>query len=114
VILEHALLRQQVIVLKRQIARPQLTTKDCHLLVVVASRVQDLEECLIDREAGDAPALAPTGFQALLATEIEGPSAQAADRWRDDYADQTDGRRQSALGDETHPRWIVEVGHSGK
>jgi putative transposase len=41
VILENAFLRQQVIVLKRQIARPQLTAKDRGLLVLLASRVRD-------------------------------------------------------------------------
>jgi len=40
-IMEKALLRQQVIVLKRQVARPQLTAKDRSLLVVLASRVKD-------------------------------------------------------------------------
>jgi len=40
-IMENALLRQQVIVLKRQVARPQLTAKDRSLLAVLASRVRD-------------------------------------------------------------------------
>jgi transposase InsO family protein len=40
------LLRQQVIVLQRQVARPQLTAQDRGLLVVLASRVQDWKNAL--------------------------------------------------------------------
>ncbi len=47
VILENAFLRQQVIVLKRQVARPQLTTKDRSLLVLLASRVRDWKNALL-------------------------------------------------------------------
>ncbi len=47
VILENAFLRQQVIALKRQIARPQLTAKDRSLLVVLASRVHDWKNALL-------------------------------------------------------------------
>jgi transposase InsO family protein len=47
VILENVFLRQQVIVLKRQIARPQLTAKDRGLLVLLASRVKDWKNALL-------------------------------------------------------------------
>jgi putative transposase len=47
VILENAFLRQQVIVLKRQIARPALTAKDRSLLVLLASRVHDWKNTLL-------------------------------------------------------------------
>jgi hypothetical protein len=46
-IMENALLRQQVIVLKRQVACPQLTAKDRSLLVVLASRVRDWKNALL-------------------------------------------------------------------
>jgi hypothetical protein len=46
-IVENALLRQQVIVLKRQVARPQLTAKDRSLLVVLASRVKDWKNAVL-------------------------------------------------------------------
>ncbi|NLF79082.1 MAG: transposase [Chloroflexi bacterium] len=45
-IMENALLRQQVIVLQRHVARPQLTAQDRGLLVVLASRVQDWKNAL--------------------------------------------------------------------
>src|SRR5260370_40765500 len=47
VILENAFLRQQVIVLKRQIARPRLTTQDRSVLVLLASRVRDWKNALL-------------------------------------------------------------------
>jgi hypothetical protein len=43
---ENAFLRQQVIVLKRQVARPQLTAKDRGLLVLLASQVQEWKNAL--------------------------------------------------------------------
>ena len=46
-ILENAFLRQQVIVLKRQGVRPQLTAKDRRLLVLLASRVHDWKNALL-------------------------------------------------------------------
>jgi hypothetical protein len=44
-VVENAFLRQQVIVLKRQVARPQLTVKDRGLLVLLASQVQEWKTC---------------------------------------------------------------------
>jgi putative transposase len=46
-IAENALLRQQLIVFKRQIDRPKLTQKDRCLLVLLASRVRGWKEALI-------------------------------------------------------------------
>ena len=47
VILENAFLRQQVIVLKRQIARPRLSSQDRSVLVLLASRVRDWQNALL-------------------------------------------------------------------
>ena len=38
---ENAFLRQQLIVMKRQVAQPRLTSKDRGLLVMLSSRVRD-------------------------------------------------------------------------
>ena len=46
-VMENALLRQQVIVLKRQVNRPQLTAEDRSLLVVLASRVKDWKNAVL-------------------------------------------------------------------
>jgi len=44
---ENAFLRQQVIVLNRQVTRPQLTAKDRSLLVLLASQVQEWKSALL-------------------------------------------------------------------
>jgi len=46
-IAENALLRQQLIVLKRQVKQPKLSPSDRGLLVLLASRVQDWKNALM-------------------------------------------------------------------
>lgn len=46
-VVENAFLRQQVIVLNQQVARPQLTAKDRGLLVLLASQVQEWKNALL-------------------------------------------------------------------
>jgi len=43
----NALLRQQLIVLKRQVKQPKLSPRDRGLLVLLASRVQDWRTALV-------------------------------------------------------------------
>lgn len=45
-VVENALLRQQLIVLRRQVKRPQLTSRDRALLVLLASRLQTWRNAL--------------------------------------------------------------------
>jgi hypothetical protein len=44
---ENALLRQQLIVLKRQVKQPKFSPRDRGLLVLLASRVQDWKNALV-------------------------------------------------------------------
>jgi putative transposase len=46
-ILENALLRQQLIVIKRQVKRPKLTWRERALLVVLASRLKTWRQTLL-------------------------------------------------------------------
>lgn len=46
-VLENALLRQQLIVLRRQVNRPQLNNADRALLVLIASRLQTWKSVLL-------------------------------------------------------------------
>jgi hypothetical protein len=46
-ILENALLRQQLMILKRQTERPQLTWRDRSLIVLLASRLRTWKAALI-------------------------------------------------------------------
>lgn len=46
-VLENALLRQQLIVLQRQIKRPKLTWKDRSLIVLLSSKLRAWKQALI-------------------------------------------------------------------
>jgi putative transposase len=46
-IAENMFLRQQLIVLERQVARPKMTQRDRHVLVLLASRIKGWKEALI-------------------------------------------------------------------
>ena len=45
-LLENALLRQQLIVLRRQVSRPQLRNSDCFLMALLASRLRTWKSAL--------------------------------------------------------------------
>ena len=55
---EKAFLRQQLVVLKRQVKQPKLTAMDRGLLVVLASRVCHWKNALLICQTGHALALA--------------------------------------------------------
>jgi len=63
---ENALLRQQVIILRRQVKRPACTKTDRMLLVLLASMVHTWKQALFIVQEDDAPEVASPGFQALL------------------------------------------------
>jgi hypothetical protein len=69
-ILENALLRQQLIVLQRQVKRPKLTWRDRALFVVLASRLKRWKEALLIVKTRDAAALAPRPVPPGLAAQI--------------------------------------------
>jgi putative transposase len=74
VILENAFLRQQVIVLKRQIARPQLTAKDRSLLVLLASRVRDRKNALLIVKPETLLRWHRQGFRLFWRAKSKGPA----------------------------------------
>ncbi len=74
VILENAFLRQQVIVLKRQVARPELTTKDRCLLVLLASRVRDWRNALLLVKPDTLLRWHREGFRLFWRTKSKGPA----------------------------------------
>jgi hypothetical protein len=83
---ENALLRQQLIVLRRSVARPKLTRADRVLLVLLA--------------AGCAPVLAP---------QVQGHRTHTAGACGDRRPDPRDGHRQPHLGRRGAPCWRVIV-----
>lgn len=72
---ENALLRQQLIVLRRQVNRPQLQNTDRFLLVLLASKLQTWKNALLIVQGGHSAPLAPTGLSPLLETKVEGQLA---------------------------------------
>ncbi|HKF36427.1 MAG TPA: hypothetical protein VKB35_05955, partial [Ktedonobacteraceae bacterium] len=63
---ENALLRQQLIMLRRQVKRPTCTKKDRMLLVFLARIVRTWKQALFIVQPETRLALASPGFQALL------------------------------------------------
>ncbi len=59
---ENALLRQQVIILRRQVKRPACTKTDRMLLVLLSRMVQTWKQALFIVQEDDAPAVASPGL----------------------------------------------------
>ena len=62
----NALLRQQLIILRRQVKRPACTKTDRLLLVLLASMVHTWKQALFIVQEDDTPEVASPGLQALL------------------------------------------------
>ena len=63
---ENALLRQQLIILRRQVKRPACTKTDRMLLVLLARLVRTWKQAHITRSARDVTTVASPGLSALL------------------------------------------------
>jgi putative transposase len=68
---ENALLRQQLIILRRQVKRPACTKTDRMLLVLLARMVHTWKQALFIVQEDDAPAVASPGFQALVEIQVQ-------------------------------------------
>jgi putative transposase len=68
---ENALLRQQLIILRRQVKRPACTRTDRMLLVLLARMVRTWKQALFIVQQDDAPAVASPGLQALLEIQVQ-------------------------------------------
>jgi hypothetical protein len=109
---ENALLRQQLIILRRQVKRPACAKTDRMLLVLLARMVRTWKQAHITRSARNAPPLASPGIQALLEIQIQSGFCQTKDLRRDRGFDQGDGEEQSALGSRTYSWRIAQAGSS--
>ena len=67
---ENAFLRQQLIILRRQVKRPACTKTDRMLLVLLARMVRTWKQALLMVQEDDAPAVASSGLQALLEVQV--------------------------------------------
>ena len=76
---ENALLRQQLIILRRQVKRPACTKTDRMLLVLLARMVRTWKQALFLVQEDDAPPLASSGVQALLEMQVQSNFCQTKD-----------------------------------
>src|SRR5215472_5826573 len=67
----NALLRQQLVILRRQVKRPTCTKTDRVLLVLLARMVRTWKQVHITRSARNAPPLASPRIQALLEIQVQ-------------------------------------------
>ena len=88
---ENALLRQQLIILRRQVKRPACTKTDRMLLVLLASIVRTWKQALFIVQEDDAPAVASPGVQARVEVQVQGSFYHTKDIPGDRGPDQGDG-----------------------
>ena len=100
---ENALLRQQLIILRRQVRRPVCTKTDRMLLVLLARIVRTWKQALFIVQPETRLALASPGFQALLEIQVEGSFSQAKYLPGNRGFDSADGQGQPTVGSRTHP-----------
>ena len=106
---ENALLRQQLILLKRQVKRPACARTDRMLLVLLARAVRIWKQAHITRSTRDAPAVASPGLQALLEIQVRSSFCHTKGSRRDRGLDQGNGKGQSTVGSGTHPWRIAQA-----
>ena len=109
---ENALLRQQLIILHRQVKRPTCSKTDRMLLVLLARMVRTWKQALVIVQEDDAAAVASSRLQTLLEVQVAGSFSQAETIPGDGGLDQGDGQGQPTLGSRAHPRRIAQAGHS--
>ncbi len=112
-IAENALLRQQLLVLRRQVKRPAFTRTDRILLVLLARVVRIWQQALLIVQPDTLRRLAPGALSPRLETQVKGRFSQAKGSRGNGHLDQADGDGESTLGCRAHSWGIVETGPSG-
>ena len=98
---ENALLRQQLIILRRQVKRPACTRSDRMLLVLLARMVRTWKQALLIVQPETRLALASLWLSTVLEVQVEGLFSQAKDPPGDRGLDQADGQRQSPSSEQS-------------
>src|SRR5215472_10385710 len=96
-IAENALLRQQLIILRRQVKQPACTKTDRLLLVLLARVVRTWKQAHITRSARDAAARAAGALSSGLETQVKGLFTPTECSYGNDGLDQRDDEGQSTL-----------------
>jgi putative transposase len=94
-IAENALLRQQLIVLRRQVKRPAFTRTDRILLVLLARMVRTWNQALFIVQPETVRRLASGALSLVLEAQVQGCFSYAQGRCRNYRLDQADGERES-------------------
>jgi hypothetical protein len=102
-IAENALLRQQLIILKRQVKRPVCTKTDRVLLVFLARLVRTWNQALLIVQPETRLARAAGALPPLLEAQVQGPFSPTQGRRRNHCLDPRNGQRQPTLGSRTDP-----------
>ena len=92
---ENALLRQQLIILRRQIKQPIYRKTDRLLLLLLARMVRTWKQTLFLVQPETLLRLPSRALPGVLETQIKGAHKKAEALARDDYLDQGDGGKQS-------------------
>jgi hypothetical protein len=95
---ENAFLRQQLIILQRQVKRPACTKTERMLLVLLARIVRSWKQALVIVQEDDAPAVASPGIQALLEIQVQSSIFHTKAIRGDRGIDQGNGGTESPLG----------------
>jgi hypothetical protein len=95
---ENALLRQQLIILRRSVKHPAVTPTDRALLVLLAGQVRTWRQSLLLVQPETLLRWHRAGFPGTLAAEIAPGAGPPAARGGDRRAHQGDGGREPALG----------------
>jgi transposase InsO family protein len=96
-IAENALLRQQLIILKRQVKRPTFTRTDRILLVLLARLVRTWQQALVIVQPDTRLAVASGALSLVLEAQVKGSCSQAEGRRRNDCLEKTRWRRTIAV-----------------
>ena len=97
---ENALLRQQLIILRRQVKRPACTKTDRMLLVLLARMVHTWKQALFIVQPETRLAVASPGLSALVEVHGESSFSHAKDLPGDRGLDQGDDQGQSASSEQ--------------
>ena len=95
---ENALLRQQLIILRREVKRPSISRTDRILLVLLARLVRTWQQALVIVQPETLLRLPSGALSLVLEAQVKGSCSQAQGRRRNDRLDQADGERESPVG----------------
>ena len=109
---ENALLRQQLIILRRQSKRPVCTKRDRILLVLLAKAVRAWRQALLIVQPETLLMWHRQGCAPLLEAEVKDNVNASEGESLDHRVDQGDGQEQPTLGSGTDPWRITQAGYS--